>query len=114
MDKNTITGFVLIAAVLIGFSIWSQPSAEENAAMARQDSINNVTRQKTEKEKKLSDNKEDAMSAPLSLKDTTALFYDALKGTDKKVILKNDKIELTLGTKGATVEKAVIKGFKDR
>ena len=42
MDKNTITGFVLIALVLIGFSWYSQPSADEIAQMqetARQDSI---------------------------------------------------------------------------
>ncbi len=31
MDKNTIIGFVLIAAVLIGFSMWNQPSDEELA-----------------------------------------------------------------------------------
>ena len=48
MDKNTIIGFVLIAAVLIGYGVWSQPSAEERAAMAKQDSINNVVRQRAE------------------------------------------------------------------
>ena len=42
MDKNNIIGFSLIAAVLIGFSIWNQPSAEERAEIARQDSIANV------------------------------------------------------------------------
>ena len=42
MDKNTITGFVLIVMVVIGFSWYSKPSAEEVAQMkeiARQDSI---------------------------------------------------------------------------
>ena len=29
MDKNTVTGFILIALVLIGFSWYSQPSAEQ-------------------------------------------------------------------------------------
>ena len=29
----------------------------------------------------------------------------------KKIVLKNEKVELTLNTKGATVEKAVIKGY---
>ena len=28
-----------------------------------------------------------------------------------KIVLKNEKVELTLNTKGATVEKAVIKGY---
>ena len=114
MDKNTITGFVLIAAVLIGFSIWSQPSAEEKAAMARQDSINAVARQKAEENSKNAAAQKDSQAKALALKDTTALFYNALNGTEKKVILQNNKLQLTLSTKGATVEKAVIKGFKDR
>ena len=39
MDKNTITGFILIALVVIGFSWYSQPSSEELKAMAQRDSI---------------------------------------------------------------------------
>lgn len=37
-----------------------------------------------------------------------------MEGTSEKVVLKNSKLELTFNTKGATVEKAVIKNFKDR
>lgn len=33
--------------------------------------------------------------------DSTALFYSALNGNAKDIILKNDKVELTLNTKGA-------------
>ena len=29
MDKNTLVGFVLIGAVIVGFSIYSRPSQEE-------------------------------------------------------------------------------------
>ena len=39
MDKNTIIGFVLIAVVLIGFSWYNQPSAEQIEAQRREDSI---------------------------------------------------------------------------
>ena len=35
MDKNTITGLVLIALLLIGFSILSRPSKEQLAAQQR-------------------------------------------------------------------------------
>ena len=35
MDKNTIIGFVLMIAVVIGFSWFTQPSAEEIAAQQR-------------------------------------------------------------------------------
>ena len=46
MDKNTITGFILIALVVIGFSWYSQPSSEELKAMAQRDSIAAVEQQK--------------------------------------------------------------------
>ena len=36
MDKNTITGFILIALVVIGFSWYSQPSKEELEAMRKE------------------------------------------------------------------------------
>ena len=43
MDKNTWIGFGLIAAVIIGFSIFNKPSKEELAERQRvQDSINVV------------------------------------------------------------------------
>ncbi len=43
--------------------------------------------------------------------DSTALFYSALKGQAQKVVLRNEKVELTLNTKGGTVEKAVHQGL---
>ena len=39
MNKNNIIGFLLIAVVLIGFSWYNQPSAEEQRAAFVQDSI---------------------------------------------------------------------------
>ena len=52
MDKNTVIGFVLIAAVLIGFSYFSRPSEAEIDAQLRQDSIEAVARQRAEQEMK--------------------------------------------------------------
>ena len=40
MDKNTITGLLLIGLILVGYSLWMQPSeAEIEAARQKQDSI---------------------------------------------------------------------------
>jgi YidC/Oxa1 family membrane protein insertase len=40
MDRNSIIGFVLIAAILFGYTWYSMPSAEEAARMKReQDSL---------------------------------------------------------------------------
>ncbi len=110
MDKNTITGFVLIAALLIGFSWWNKPSEEEIAQQRTQDSIANVEKKKAEQMLAAKKRAEQAKAKT----DTTASFHSALEGTSEKVVLKNSKLELTFNTKGATVEKAVIKNFKDR
>ena len=117
MDKNTITGFILIAAVLIGFSWWTQPSEEQKAQMRLQDSLENVARVKAEQEKKAAEKAaldKKAQELVEASQDTTALFHNALSGNAEKVVLKNKKLELTLSTKGGTVTKAVIRGYKDQ
>ena len=114
MDKNNIIGFSLIAAVLIGFSIWNQPSAEERAEIARQDSIANV---KKAQEKNLASKTSVANTATdssLTNADTTSVLFNVLKGTAQDVTLKSEKLTLTLNSKGAVVRKVLIKGFKDR
>ena len=112
MDKNTIIGFVLIAAVLIGFSWWSRPSEEEIAQQRMQDSITAVAKQKAEQKLKAEQEAEKANAANKAVEDTTVAFYKALNGKAQSVVLKNSKVELTLNTRGGVVEKAVIKGFK--
>lgn len=114
MDKNTIIGFVLIAAVLIGFSWYTQPSAEEVAQQRMQDSIAAVTREKAAAQQDMAEKARRDAAAAQAKADTTAAFYGAMTGTAKNVVLKNSKLELTLSTKGGTVGKAVIKDFKDR
>ena len=114
MDKNNIIGFVLIAAVLIGFGIWSQPSAEQIAAQQKQDSIENVARAKAENAAKMAAQQKTAQAKAAAEADTTALFYAALQGNATDVVLKNKSVELTVSTKGGVVSKAVIKNFEDR
>ena len=114
MDKNNIIGFVLIAAVLIGFGIWSQPSAEQIAAQQKQDSIENVARAKAENAAKMAAQQKTAQAKAAAEADTTALFYAALQGNATDVVLKNKSVELTVSTKGGIVSKAVIKNFEDR
>ena len=111
MNKNNIIGFLLIAVVLIGFSWYNQPSAEEQRAAFVQDSIAKAKHAEMEKASKAAAVKRQADAKAQIEADSTALFYSALKGQAKKVVLKNEKVELTLNTKGGTVEKAVIKGY---
>ena len=115
MNKDTIIGFILIALVLIGFSWWNQPSAEQIEAAKKQDSIEAVMKEQAEKAQKeaaRADSQVSNKTADTTAVDTTALFHAALNGTSQQVVLKNDKLQLTLDTKGGVIRKAVIKNFK--
>jgi len=112
MNRDTIIGFVLIAIVLIGFSWYNQPSTEEIEAARKQDSIASVAKEKAEKSQKIADQQTKAAMDSVAKADTTSLFHSAQSGTSQQVVLKNDKLELTLDSKGGIIKKAVIKGFK--
>lgn len=109
-----MTGLVLMGLLLIGFSWWSQPSAEEQAKKMQQDSIAAVTQHKAELAKQQAHAKEIADLKAKQKADTTALFHAALEGQAQEVVLKNEHLELSVNTKGGTVSKAIIKNFKDR
>ena len=111
MNKNNIIGFLLIALVLIGFSWYSQPSAEEQRAAFVQDSIAKAKHAEMEKANKAAALQRQAEAKAKVEADSTALFYSALKGKSQKIVLSNEKVELTLNTKGGTVEKAVVKDY---
>ena len=112
MNRDTIIGFVLIALVLIGFSWWNQPSAEEIEAARTQDSLAAVMKDKAEKAQKETQKAVKQALDSAALNDTTALFHQALSGTEQQIVLKNQKLELTFSTKGGAISKAVIKDFK--
>ena len=113
MNKNTITGFVLIALVLIGFSWWSQKeAAKQQAAMeveqAKLDSIARATPKEPDSAKL-------AEQAALQLQaDSSRTFFAAMQEQEsQQIVLRNDKVELTLDTRGGVVKKAMVLGYKD-
>lgn len=114
MNKNTTIGLVLMALLLFGYGWYVQPSAEERAKMQHEDSIANAIKKQTEEAEKLIEANRKAEAIARAKADTTALFYAALNGKSGNVVLKNDKVELTLDTKGGVVKTARILGFTDR
>ena len=113
MDKNTITGFVLIGLVLIGFNWLSRPSQEELNELARQDSIAALQKEQAEKQEKIT--KERAwQKAESTQNDSTAIFYAQRAGEAQDIVLKNSQVRLTLSTQGGMIRNAEILGYKSR
>ena len=88
-----------MAAILFGFSWYNQPSEEQINAQRKQDSIENVLKQKADQQQKAAASAKKA-KVKAALADTTALFHSALSGKSQKFTLKNQKLRLTVDTKG--------------
>ena len=111
MDKNTITGLVLIALLLVGFSFFSRPSEEQLAAQKRYyDSIAVVQKQKEALKAKtaaaLANEKEETTSV-----DSTSLFFDAMEGKESFTTIQNNLVEITFVNKGGRVYSAMLKDY---
>ncbi|SBW02449.1 membrane protein insertase YidC [uncultured Dysgonomonas sp.] len=126
MDKNTIIGFVLIAAVIIGFTLLSRPSAEELAKQKeqyRRDSIEYA--QTKEREKELSNLKDtasevknenpvdDFFAAPVQEADSVLAAMDSLcaQQAEQLITLENSKLKVVFSTKGGKMVSAQLKEY---
>ena len=110
MDKNTITGLVLIALLLVGFSFFTRPSKEQLEAQQRYyDSIAQVQQReadlKAKSELALANEKE------ANTIDSTSLFFDARRGADSLVTIQNNLAEVAICTKGGSVFSATLKEY---
>ena len=85
MNRDTIIGFVLIAVVLIGFSWWNQPSAEEIEAARKQDSIAAAIKDNAAKQQKVEEATKKAEAEAAAKGDSSALFFSALNG-EKQIV----------------------------
>ena len=114
MDKNTVTGFVLIALVLIGFSWWSRPSEAQLQEMARQDSIHQVEQAKLQAEldKQVQQKQQELALAPMD--SASILFAAKQPRVASKITLKNEKLRVIVSTQGGVVEEAVLNKYNDQ
>ncbi|MBO7546239.1 MAG: membrane protein insertase YidC [Paludibacteraceae bacterium] len=124
MDKNTGIGLVLIAAILIGFSLFNRPSEEELARRQHvQDSIALVNRQKAEAMAQQSA-VNDSLRA-LAAQDTLSVeeieaqhraqfgaLAPAAQGSDEQQVIETKLFRLTFLPKGGMLSKAELKNYK--
>lgn len=107
-DKNTIIGWVLIALVFIGFMMYSNHNAKEQAELMKQqaqkdsiekiknDSINAIKAAK--EEEKITEEKTDSTSA----------FFEARKGTPGDTEISNEFLKVTISNTGGQIKRAEI------
>ena len=100
MDKNTWIGFLLIAAIIVGFSMLNRPSKEQLAERQRiQDSIS-VARMAEAEAQRLSD------SISAQLETTAPQQEEETKPEEQWVTLQNEHVRLTLSTYGGVIQRA--------
>ena len=113
MDRNTITGLVIIALILIGYSYFMSPSKEELKAMHVRDSIARVEAQRAaalEKERQ-ADFAAQQQNTETQQAGTEAIFkQDSLPV--EQYTLENNKIKLHINTKGGCIDYVDLKGYR--
>lgn len=120
MDKNTITGLILIAAVLIGFTLLNKPSAEDIAKQKEQLQKDSIAYAQTRQQ-------EAVLIDTLAKKESkvtdffTAQQTDSIKSStdtlqvsqqpEQFVTLENDKVKIIFSTKGGQMISAQLKEY---
>ncbi len=118
MDKNTWIGFLIIAVIIIGFSWIQRPSKEQLVERQRiQDSIS-MARMMAAEAQRISDSLQLVAGAPEEkeivsveqqqerLQAAYGTFAPAAQGEDQWVTLQNEKLRLTLSTRGGRIARA--------
>jgi YidC/Oxa1 family membrane protein insertase len=121
MDRNSIIGFVLIAAILFGYTWYSTPTAEEAARMQRQqDSLAAVElEQRAEQAAAELPKPAPVVTIPVdtllagadslnvdSLRkalaaDKYGVFHPSSTGSVEEIVLENERMQIGISTKGA-------------
>ena len=107
MDRNTLTGLVLLGLILTVFSIFNQPSDEDIKKKAKTEQVNAKEKADSKKESaKAADIKSDAKEK----KQIKEHLDESVKG--EIITLENDKLIVDFNTKGGLVAAVYLKNYK--
>ncbi|MDR1551949.1 MAG: membrane protein insertase YidC [Prevotellaceae bacterium] len=114
MDKNTVTGLVLIVAIMIGFGIFNSKQATKyNEEKRVQDSIAHVNkmndRQELQPVDSLNNFTGDTLQTNLS---ADSILQTAIQKEEEFYTIENDLLKLTLTSIGGRIYSAELKGFQ--
>ena len=114
MDKNTIIGFSLIVALLVGYSWFTKPSEEQiKAQQAYNDSIRQVQAEQAairEMEFAQAQAYADSINNDKPAADYGA-FNPLTVGQEQYYTLENDSLLVTLSNKGGSIVSVQLKGY---
>ena len=125
MDKNTWIGFLLIAGIIVGFTMLNRPSKAELAERQRQqDSINVVRAEERKAQMKaaeLTQQAQEAVDQPEQfneeevqnrIEEAYGPFAVAAQGKAEDITLENGRVRLTLSTLGGVIKRAELLEYK--
>lgn len=114
MDKNTLVGFALIGAVIIGFSIYNRPNEAKMAQIQREKDSIAAVQAKLEMQKQSVAEAQQKEKILTMADDSTSLFYTAKQASKQIIVLKNNKVEVSIDNKGGRISKAKLFDYKDQ
>lgn len=123
MDKNTITGFILIAIILVAFSYLSRPTQEQIERQKRyNDSVALVEQQRQAAlAATQNDGQQISQDSLLNAADSASVelmsrafgeFSVAATGEEKFFTLENELVKLTFSNKGGRIYEAQLKNYR--
>ena len=125
MDKNTWIGFLLIAAIIVGFSMLNRPSKEQLAEQQRINDSIAYARQLALEAQQISEAIDNELKAEQQasqaateeqVRAQVVAAYGPLApaaiGEEKEVVLENELVKLYLSTKGGRMVRAELKNYK--
>lgn len=114
MDKNTLTGFVLIGAVLIGFSLWNKPSEEQLAQQRHYNDSIAALQQQNDSINSILQEQEHKRALQALQTDSTSAVFGLTQGETHYLTLKNELLTVTLSSKGAHIVEATLANYQDQ
>lgn len=124
MDKNTITGFILIAGIIVAMQYFNTPSEAE---LKRQEFLQDSIKQEQFRADSIAEAKKegaetaDFTTAIDTLPDSVKVaasagkfgaFAAASVGEDKTVTIENDVMKITFATKGGRITDVLLKKYE--
>ncbi len=121
MDRNTITGLILIFVILFAFSYLNKPSEKDlevlrlkndSIALAEKAKVKEITKQAELSTIQPGISKIDSSNVQNELTNLYGVFAVAAKGEEKFVTLENNLIKVVLSNKGGKIYSVELKDYK--